>query len=192
MIDNPEIINKAQEYLRRQPVDFVHDLDHHEAVANNCIKIIQAEHLNVNPTIVIIAAWWHDLESKEGATDLLQKEMVSARFDEQTIKATTAIVHSHTYGEQQATTEAKVLFDADKLEYFNPERMKKAVNDAQMGLLPIPVLAKHYRLWLERYENVLNSFNFKYSRELAQQNLADTLAEIGKMRVFLETVGLKD
>lgn len=190
-MDRLEIINKAKEYLGHQPVDSAHGLDHHEAVASNCFKIIQAEHLNVNTTAVVIAAWWHDLEDQEGATDLLQKEMASAGFDEQTTKATSSIIRSHTYGKLQETIEAKVLFDADKMDYFNPERMKKAVKDAQTGFLSIPVLAKHYHVWLDRYQDVLTSFNFAYSRAAAYHNLATTLEEIEKMRVFLETVNPK-
>lgn len=189
---NLEIIEKAKEYLSRLPVDSAHGLDHHEAVAKNCIKIIEVEQLNLNTDAVVIAAWWHDLESQQGATDLLLKEMASAGFDAQTTEVTASVVRAHTYGKHQETLEAKVLYDADKMEYFNPERARKAVEDAQSGILEIQILAKHYQAWLDRYREVLTSFNFEYSRKIASDNLPATLEEIEKMGAFLETVKLKD
>lgn len=189
---NLEIIDKAKEYLKKSPIDAAHGLEHHEAVAENCIKIINGEHLNVNITVVMIAAWWHDVESQQGATDLLQKEIVTAGFDPETVKSISATVSSHTYGKHQGTIEERVLFDADKMEYFNPDRIRSAVEDARKGLLPIPILAKHYQAWLERYQDILQSFNFEYSREAAHRNLAATLKEIEKMRIFLESVSSKD
>ncbi|MBI2641709.1 hypothetical protein HYW87_03905 [Candidatus Roizmanbacteria bacterium] len=79
-----KIINQAQVYLENQPIDAAHDLAHHSRVARNCQLIIKAEHLRVNRTNVMIAAWWHDVESQEGETNLLEKEMKKGGFDENT------------------------------------------------------------------------------------------------------------
>ncbi len=190
-MSSSELINKAKDYLEHQPVDSVHSVDHHERVADNCMKIIEEEHLNINSYAVVIAAWWHDVETKQGATTLLQQEMEMAGFDRQTIESVSAIVRSHTFGKDQKTIESQVLFDADKMEYFNPERMRKAVKDAQEGTLSIPILAQHYHLWLDRYQSVLSSFHFSYSRETAFRNLVETLKEIEKMRIFLETYNIE-
>jgi HD superfamily phosphohydrolase YqeK len=188
---NVEIINVAKEYLKVRPIDAAHGVDHHEAVAGNCVNIIQAERLAVDADIVVVAAWWHDLESQQGATDLLRREMTAAGFDEREYEAVSAIIHAHTYGKRQKTIEAKILFDADKMEYFNPQRMRQAVEDARGGLLPIPTLAKHYHDWLKRHQRVLESLHFRYSRTIASQNMVPTMAEIAKMGMFLDSKGFQ-
>lgn len=186
---NAKIIKVAKEYLKVRPIDVAHGVDHHQAVATNCVNIIQAEHLVVNVDTVVIAAWWHDLESQRGATDVLRREMTTAGLPAQTYKEVSAIIHAHTYGSRQKTTEAKVLFDADKMEYFNPKRMRQAAEDARKGLLPISTLAAHHHSWLARYRHILESFTFAYSRNWAYDNLAPTLVEIKKMGSFLRSSG---
>ncbi len=186
-----EIIERAKDILRRKPVDTAHGLDHHEAVVDNCLRIIQAERLSIDIDSLKIAAWWHDLESQQGATDVLRKEMVLLGFDQQSVETVSAIVRSHTYGGKQKTVEAKVLFDADKIEYFNPKRIRDALEDAQKGVLPISALEKYYHSWFERHQRVLDSFHFGYSKKVAQDNLAATSNQIEKTRIFLESVKLR-
>lgn len=181
-----KIIDKAQNLLKNRPINTIHDIEHHRNVVFNCGKIIEQENLIVNSTNIIIAAWWHDVESQQGATELLQNEMRSLGFDKDAIAAVTNIIHSHTYGQRPQTVEAQVLFDADKIEYFNPERMRKALKEAKAGLLPIPILKKHYLEWRKRHKDILESFNFGTSKKITLRNLSATLAEVKKITTFLK------
>jgi len=181
------LIDKARGRLTIKPIDATHDLEHHKNVAANCQKIIEEEHLSVNPQNILIAAWWHDVESQRGETNLLQKEMRKLGFEQEDIESISNIIHLHTFGEKPETNEAKVLFDADKIEYFNPDRIRKALKDAKNGLLPILILRKHYLEWVERHEKILESFNFETSKKIALTNLPRTLSEIKEITSFLET-----
>lgn len=181
-----KIINKAKKLLKNYPINSVHDIEHHENVARNCQKIIDQEDLNINSTNIIIAAWWHDAETQQGDTKLLQKEMKILEFDRDIITSVANIILTHTYGKKPQTIEAQVLFDADKMEYFNPERMRKALKEAKAGLLSISILEKHYLEWLERHKKILKSFKFETSKKIALQNLSATLAETKKIANFLK------
>ena len=186
MKKSKKIIRRAQILLKNQPINSIHGIEHHRNVVFNCKKIINGERLNVNSTNVIIAAWWHDVETQQGETELLQKEMEKLGFDQNTITSIAGIIHTHTYGKKPQTTERRVLYDADKMEYFNPGRMRKALKEVSTGLLPIPILKKHYLEWLERHKKILESFNFGTSKKIALQNLPTTLAEIKKITTFLK------
>lgn len=184
---NRKIVEKAKDYLRHNPIDATHGLRHHKAVVENCLKIIAEEHVVVDKDSLVIAAWWHDIESQEGKTELLRKEMVSQGFNKRTVEFTCAIIRSHTYGGKQKTNEAKILFDADKMEYFNPKRIRVALKDAKRGVLPVSALKKHYQSWLERHQYILNSFHFYYSKNIALSNLKATSSAIEKIKTFLES-----
>lgn len=185
-MDRITLVDEARKYLKNKAIDSAHGLDHHKAVAENCLKIIKAEHLQLNTQAVIIAAWWHDIEDRQGSTDLLKKEMVSEGIDSKTIKEITSIVHNHTFGRTPETLEEKVLFDADKIEYFNPQRMEKILEDVKNGSLSIDRLKEYYITWLNRYKIVLTSFNFLYSKNVALNRVAATKKEIEKIRIFLQ------
>lgn len=185
-MDKKNLIEKAKQYLRKNTVDSAHDLNHHKAVAENCLKILRAEKLQINTQEILIAAWWHDVEDRQGSTDLLKKEMVSEGIDSKIIKEITSIVHNHTFGRTPETLEEKVLFDADKIEYFNPQRMEKILADVKKGLLPVERLKEYYSTWLNRYKKVLNSFNFPYSKNVALRRVEATKKEIENIRKFLK------
>lgn len=182
-----KIVEKAKDYLRNNPIDITHGLSHHKAVVENCLKIIAEDHVVVDKDNLITAAWWHDVESQEGKTELLRNEMVCQGFNQRTVEIVCAIIRSHTYGGKQKTIEAKVLFDADKMEYFNPKRLRTALEDTKRGLLPVSALKKHYQSWLVRHRYILNSFHFHYSKNIALSNLKATSSEIEKIKTFLES-----
>jgi len=185
-MDEAKIIKKAQAYLKHSPIDSVHDYNHHKNVARNCQMIIEAEHLDIDFELLNIAAWWHDMETQQGATNLLKRAMKEYEFSEKKIAIVISIINSHTYGKKQFELESQVLFDADKMEYFNPERMMRALEDTKIGKLSTVILRKHTVSWLQRHQKVLDSLNFKYSKKIALDNLAETKHKIDQISVFLE------
>ncbi|MBI2641710.1 hypothetical protein HYW87_03910 [Candidatus Roizmanbacteria bacterium] len=65
--------------------------------------------------------------------------------------------------------------------------MYEAIRDAEAGILPVEKLRKHYEAWRQRYQEVLDSFHFKFSKELAYKNLPATEAAIKNIGTFLNT-----
>ncbi len=62
MSESQKLISFAQSYLKRQPFDIVHDLEHHQLVMTNCVEIIKQEQVRVDQDIILTSAWWHDVE----------------------------------------------------------------------------------------------------------------------------------
>lgn len=183
-----EVINEAKRRLEH-PIDAAHGVEHHRAVAGNCARIVEAENLTVDEDVLTIAAWWHDLETQRGGTGILREYLLANGYPAKTADSVCEIVEEHTYGQKQTSIEAKVLYDADKMEYFNPERMKQAIQDARRSVLPIAILKKHYGSWSQRYRQTLESFYFPYSRQIVQSRLSETLTVMGQMRDFLVKSG---
>lgn len=113
------------------PTDPVHGLDHVERVVRLARRLAQAEGADLR--IVEAAAWLHDVAgSAPGASDQsagrAQHEHSSARFarrvleqegwDRESIDRVEHCIRAHRYRGQvsPASLEAKVLFDADKLD----------------------------------------------------------------------------
>jgi hypothetical protein len=112
-----------------------------------------------------VAAWWHDAEGRKGKTvtavkKALENRKLSLKFADKVI----LIINQHSYGEKQTTTESKVLFDADKLEYVNPNRMLWVKQSFKDGFLTQKQYREYYRYWREKISKVPASMHFAYSR----------------------------
>jgi uncharacterized protein len=108
--------------------DAVHGFDHIERVYHLCEKLAEAEGANLE--IVQAAALLHDSQgSAPDGSERPNHHLLSAEFaghvlkdegwDELRIQAVQHCIRAHRFrhnGEEPATIEAKVLFDADKLD----------------------------------------------------------------------------
>jgi HD superfamily phosphodiesterase len=160
-----ELIVDAQKYLICNPFDLAHDVMHHYRVWAWCFKIVKAEKLRVDWQVLSVAAWWHDAEGRKGKTvtavkKALENRKLSWKFTNKVI----SIINQHSYGEKQTTTESKVLFDADKLEYVNPARMLWVKQSFKDGFLTQKQYREYYRYWREKISKVPASMHFAYSR----------------------------
>ena len=169
-----QLIAIAQERLRQSPIDTAHGLAHHQNVHNNCLEIIKSEGLNVDLDVIRIAAWWHDVESQVGDTNILRIEMEKLGFPTDQVERVLQIISEHSFGNSQSSIEAKVLYDADKIEYFNPERIQQAIDDNLNGDMTDATLKKHCLSWIKRSDHVLSNFHFEYSRIIATRNFIET------------------
>ncbi|MDQ7096013.1 HD domain-containing protein [Desulfosporosinus sp. PR] len=118
-----QVIQIAKGFYARK--DRAHDLEHALRVREWCIKLAGAEGADV--TVVELAALLHDIgrsgavekthaESSAGlAVNILRKTGYS---EEIIIKVKEAIIaHSREAGYEPETLEAKILYDADKLDF---------------------------------------------------------------------------
>lgn len=169
-----QLISIAKTKLKESPIDTAHGVDHHQSVFINCLEIIADHNLEINLDLITISAWWHDLESQIGDINVLNKEMIELKFSNNQIENIIKIIKEHTFGKKQTSLEAKILYDADKIEYFNVKRIEQAIEDTENGLMELATLQRLSKSWLKRYKNVLENFHFEFSKKTALNNLPAT------------------
>lgn len=153
------IIIDAQKELIAHPYDLAHDLTHHYRVCQWVLEIAENEKLDVDKNLVIISAWLHDLAGRRGQNqkiifNLLKKNGCSTNF----INKVIIVIREHSFGKKQTTLESKLLYDADKLEYVDPFRLRWFIQAAKDGLIDKEKYLSYKKEWRERIEKVKNTF----------------------------------
>ena len=125
MYDKQQVLNQVQQFvLTHHAADFSgHDFEHVKRVVNLARKILVTEP-SADAYIVELAAWLHDVDDyKQGngetnnAEKLLQDLAVDPSVIRQVITVIDSIGFSKTgYNPQLPSLEAKILYDADKLD----------------------------------------------------------------------------
>ncbi len=125
-----EIIHKIKEIVEKELSCSAHKLDHVMRVYNMCILLSEYEE-NVDLDILIPAALLHDIarviesQDKTGDIDhailgsnMAENILNSLNYKEEKIEGIKHCIISHRYrsGNEPKTIEAKILFDADKLD----------------------------------------------------------------------------
>ena len=148
-------------------------------------EIVKRAKVIVDYRVLEIAVMWHDvhvteyksLPAKKHADlnqtigyldDLLSKKGFSDKFRS---KVREAILY-HEFGTVQVTNEAKVLYDADKLDALNPERWKKLLTSAQKGMLSLIKLRFYGKVANQRLKTMRAQYNFEFSRRLHDEKIA--------------------
>ncbi|PIR63072.1 MAG: hypothetical protein COU65_00055 [Candidatus Pacebacteria bacterium CG10_big_fil_rev_8_21_14_0_10_42_12] len=172
LINKPILI--AKEILSKS-TDVAHALDHHRRVAENCELITKTEKLQVSNDLIMIAAWWHDLESRTGKTTLLKSTLNSLNFDENTIDQIAIIISEHSFGQQQTSDESRVLYDADKLEWTNATRMSDVLlHDSK------EVKQKYHETWIKNIFAVRETLHFEIVKKLFDNSFEETKLLVDK------------
>jgi HD superfamily phosphodiesterase len=188
MSKNQILIEYAQSYLKKQPFDIIHDFEHHQLVVSNCITIIEQENLKPNTEALLTAAWWHDVEksyettnSSDNTVSFFQKTAAELKVDPAYINQCSQIITEHSFNQTQNTLESKILFDADKIEYVNDDRIAKLVDDviSNPGKYEPNYLQANHDVWVARIKKVPDMMHFNYSKQTFLNKLAltETLLE---------------
>lgn len=160
------IIIDAQKLLVTKPYDLAHDITHHYRVWEWCSKIVLAEKLSVNWPLLTIASWWHDAQDRRG---MLIKEVLKSLdkngAEENLQRQVANIIREHSFNQKQTSTEAKVLFDADKLEYVNPPRLGIFLQAAKEGFIPRKYYLTYKSDWAKRVSLIPGLLHYQYSRK---------------------------
>lgn len=177
-----KVLQQAKRLLREDPFDAGHDYEHHLAVATNCLTIIEDEQLDVDVNALLIAAWWHDYkrDQDEENNRVLTRAMTTAGFKQKYIDKVLSIKNSHSYGRDQESLEAQILFDADKLEYASVPRMERVSEAVESGKMTKEVLGKYKIAFKDRIAKVLESFHFESTRR-------EMKSRIKRVREYTET-----
>lgn len=119
-----ELFNKIENYMKSCVKETAHDREHIYRVLGNCLKIAEKES-NVDYDILLSAALLHDIgrdgkkkKHNETGAEMAREYLRTIDFPVEKIESVCDAVFTHSnesYG-QQKTLEAKILYDADKLD----------------------------------------------------------------------------
>lgn len=170
------IIQKAQSILTTRSYDLGHDAYHHFKVWENCLHIILNENLEkqIDTEVIQIASWWHDIEKGNYRHKELQNILDKFKYDYsqiEKIKTIIELVDGPDFNRNASSTEAKILYDADKIEYISISRWEylKLAGEAQK--IPLDRLEYYAKELSNRIERVYKTLSFKYSRTKFKENL---------------------
>jgi len=160
-----KLIIDAQIYLTLHPYDLAHDIGHHYRVWEWCQKIVSAEKLSLNWEALSIATWWHDAEERKGKIVKRVKQSLSKyKLKPEFINKVISIIKEHSFGKKQTSHEAKVLFDADKLEYVSLQRLSWFIQATKDGYIKNEVARQYYHEWCERTPKIPSLLHFQFSK----------------------------
>jgi len=178
------LIKVAQAKLITSPFDQGHDLVHHYKVWENCFEIIMAEKLiEVDFDNLQLAVWFHDVDrdSKDNPTFLRAAKDFALSNDE--ITNVLDIMNAHSFSDERSgKLEAKILFDADKVEYIGYSRWLYISNAIKNGDMSLESGLKYAEALNGRMEYVVANINFNRTKVMLKRNLDAT--------IFLKDKGL--
>lgn len=127
------VIQKAETLLQTIKYDDAHDLKHHKRVWEIAKDIALHSRGKVDNESLQIACLWHDVITKKTSknheeitletAEYLKRFMTKLGFNNKKIQRVyLAIVH-HEFNKKPINIEGNILFDADKLDAFTPERI---------------------------------------------------------------------
>ena len=179
-----QVILDAQQELIHNPFDIVHDVIHHFQVYQNCLIIAEAEKLCIELPIVIISAWWHDVDRDSETKISIVKSLEKNHFPNSFIKKCLKVIESHSFGKKQVSLEAKVLFDADKLEYVNPLRTRRLIQAINDGVENFNKGIFYKKRWFEKTPQVKDMLYFSYSKSLFDKLFEKTKKEFEQLEAM--------
>ena len=174
-----KVINRAKQLLFTDAHDIAHDINHHYRVWEHCMNIIMEENLvnDIDLESLYIAAWWHDY--KRGSKEYVEliTELKNNDFSSLEINYTIGIMNSHSFGDAgQNTLEAKILYDADKIEYISTARWEMINLSIQFEAFPEGRVLEYYHGINERLSTVKERLYFEYSRKVFVENLRNLIS----------------
>ncbi|HYD35743.1 MAG TPA: HD domain-containing protein [Vitreimonas sp.] len=173
------VINTAKTKLLEKPFDIAHDIFHHYKVWENILIIMLQEGLNLDVDKLEIACWWHDYERGSTEHKILTSTMVGAGYPEDYIEAVKQLINTHSFHDQHSDDdEAKVLFDADKLEYVNMGRLMWMGEGILKGDLDTNQGRKYGHALNERIYQVVQLLHYPTTRLMMANNITNLLVAL--------------
>jgi HD superfamily phosphodiesterase len=174
----PEIfVQEAQRYLLVHPFDCIHGIDHHEAVADNCQAIILREGLSskIDQPALMVAVHWHDVQKDSENHDFLREIMQLGGANKTFTEKVIGIISCHSFGHFQIGLEAKILYDADKLDYLSISRLKTLLDSRNKGEMTEERFDYYKQAWKSRIVSVQKTLHFKYTKKRFKEDLKELI-----------------
>lgn len=192
-------VSEARKYLEH-PRDATHDLNHHEAVWENCKSIVKNENLKVDLGLIKIAAFWHDVVlEKESETssdnvvenvNYLEKFLPEIGFDVKEIKIILDAVLHHEFRDIPVNVEGMVLQDADKLDVLSKDRWGRTIESFENGKMSEEKYTSYLRTGLKWFNILESTFHYKYSKNIAKEFI-DSVYNDAKLVEAINKVGMQ-
>lgn len=172
-----EIIRDIKILLATEPYDTGHDGVHHYEVWKNCRWIVETEGLSgIDQDALDIAAWGHDLERKSETHDKLRVIMEKYGCSKEFIQKVIEIINGHSHDDDQASIEAHILFDADKIEYNSRIRWQITIQATKDNVMTQEELTHYKQAWNERMAYIPSKLHFASAKKRFQEYLDDLIS----------------
>jgi hypothetical protein len=187
-------VKKAETLLKQNKYDAAHDINHHNRVWEIARDIAVNIYSNIDIDILRIACMWHDVLLKEHEGDIknhagitnataiyLRRYMEELGFNKRQAKMAYLAVKHHELSDKPINIEGEILYDADKLDAFTPERSiwfarSRRGKTSLWSLKLILLRSSLIRYFIKR------KFHFEYSRKLFDERVNNLLKSPGKGR----------
>ena len=160
-----KVILLAQKELIENPYDLIHDIRHSYHVYINCLEICEKEKLSLNLEVLEVCSWWHDLDREKDVSEKLIRILKQNNFNNKFINKCEEVINSHPFGSKQESLEAKVFFDADKLEYVNPLRFKQLLQAVKDEYISQRRIKQYKKEWYQKTGKVEKMLHFPFTRK---------------------------
>lgn len=163
-----KIIQEAERELFDNPFDIGHNYAHHYKVWENALYILIEEKLwDVDREALFIACWFHDLERGDQEHKRMLKILDKYKIPKKTQDKVLEIINSHSYEDKNPTiSEAKVLFDADKIEYINVSRWHYFRLGFEAGNISKKRMIHDGQLLSERLLEIVKRINYQTTHKI--------------------------
>lgn len=187
-LDIDPILERARQFHKDHPMDAAHDLRHHEAVWENGLLIVKEEGLEgeCDLPVLEVAMMLHDaIDGKRGEeevkenTTYVRQLILNGGGGSDFADKVIAIIKVHSFNEDQGeSVEAKILYDADKLEYVSKSRFQIALAAKKSGKMSQEKLEEYGSMWRARIGGVGDSLHFESSKRRFDEMLGELLEYI--------------
>jgi hypothetical protein len=143
---------------------------------------------------------WHDVVSKEYAdihhkvvtadtAEYLRKFMLKNGFTEDQATAACLAVKHHEFDDTPVNTEGKILFDADKLDNLNIERIRRFIASDRVGDVPNWKLKAYIKGGVAIIKLTRNKLHYDHSKKIFDR-IVDELWDDKEVAGYAEKYGV--
>lgn len=169
----------SQSLLSSDPIDAGHDASHAIRVFELAKEISHNSDLNIDYKSLKIACLFHDLGKKgsdESSEIFLKKaQNVGVAIEEQEIISESILNHS--MNKRPKSDLGKILFDADKLDTLNKDRLNKIAKAIRSRKMSERRKYIYYRVGLLWLRIMKSRLHFDYSKYLYDEKLGELLRD---------------
>jgi len=195
-----QVIKEAERLLKSHHYDAAHGLAHHNSVCVAAFDIGKHVSEPFSPDLLRIACMWHDIVMGEDDADKhkevtrntaehLQKFMLECGFNGQEAEVVYLAVKHHEFDDKPVNTEGKILFDADKLDTLNLERIRRFVTSDKMGQVPAWKLKAYAKGGTAMVKLTRGKLHYAYSKQLFDK-IIDELWDDPEVAQYAEKYGV--
>lgn len=170
-------IKEAERLLSIRMYDAAHDLAHHKSVYTTAKDIAKRISENYDTHILEIACMWHDVivkdyketdhkEVTKDTADYLKDFMLDIGFTPAQANVAYGAVRHHEFDDTPVNTEGKILFDADKLDNLNLDRMRRFIASDKAGAVPKWKIKAYVKGGTAIVKQTRDKLHFDYSKQL--------------------------